>query len=147
MQSEKFMGLDFGNSRIGIALSDDFGSIAFAHSVVLSQGKEADIKFLSKFAKENNVSSIVLGLPLNADGSESDMSKIVKEFGRALEDFSQITVFFQDERYTSFEAEEYLKEAKIKWQDRKKLLDKISAQIILQNYLDENKLRKGEKNG
>ena len=61
------------------------------------------------------------------------------EIDKALEDYSQIKVFYQDERYTSFEAEEYLKEAGLKWEDRKKLLDKVSAQIILQNYLDENK--------
>ena len=67
------------------------------------------------------------------------MSLKVKDFGKALEDYSQIKVFYQDERYTSFEAEEYLKEAGLKWEDRKKLLDKVSAQIILQNYLDENK--------
>ena len=69
------------------------------------------------------------------------MTKVVQNFGQKLENACQIKVVFQDERYTSFEAEEYLKEAGIKWEKRKELLDKISAQIILQNYLDENPKR------
>ena len=139
MQYKRFMGLDYGNSRIGIAFSDYTATIATADSIYKSRGHEEDLKYLSSYAKENDVSGIVLGLPLNADGTESEMSLKVKDFGKALEDYSQIKVFYQDERYTSFEAEEYLKEAGLKWEDRKKLLDKVSAQIILQNYLDENK--------
>ncbi len=139
MQYKRFMGLDYGNSRIGIAFSDYTATIATADSTYKSRGQEEDLNYLSSYAKENDVSGIVLGLPLNADGTESEMSLKVKDFGKALEDYSQIKVFYQDERYTSFEAEEYLKEAGLKWEDRKKLLDKVSAQIILQNYLDENK--------
>ena len=139
MQYNRFMGLDYGNSRIGIAFSDYTATIATADSIYKSRGQEEDLNYLSSYAKENDVSGIVLGLPLNADGTESEMSLKVKDFGKALEDYSQIKVFYQDERYTSFEAEEYLKEAGLKWEDRKKLLDKVSAQIILQNYLDENK--------
>lgn len=139
MQNKRFMGLDYGNSRIGIAFSDYTATIATADSIYKSRGQEEDLNYLSSYAKENDVSGIVLGLPLNADGTESEMSLKVKDFGKALEDYSQIKVFYQDERYTSFEAEEYLKEAGLKWEDRKKLLDKVSAQIILQNYLDENK--------
>ena len=139
MQNKRFMGLDYGNSRIGIAFSDYTATIATADSTYKSRGQEEDLNYLSSYAKENDVSGIVLGLPLNADGTESEMSLKVKDFGKALEDYSQIKVFYQDERYTSFEAEEYLKEAGLKWEDRKKLLDKVSAQIILQNYLDENK--------
>ena len=139
MQYKRFMALDYGNSRIGIAFSDYTATIATADSIYKSRGQEEDLNYLSSYAKENDVSGIVLGLPLNADGTESEMSLKVKDFGKALEDYSQIKVFYQDERYTSFEAEEYLKEAGLKWEDRKKLLDKVSAQIILQNYLDENK--------
>ena len=86
-----------------------------------------------------DVKYIVIGLPLNADGTESEMSKFVQDFGKKLSEKSGLQVFYQDERYTSFEAEEYLKEAGIKWEKRKELLDKVSAQIILQNYLDERK--------
>ena len=139
MQYKRFMGLDYGNSRIGIAFSDYTATIATADSIYKSRGHEEDLNYLSSYAKENDVSGIVLGLPLNADGTESEMSKYVQNFGQALFEYSQIKVFYQDERYTSFEAEEYLKEAKLSWEKRKELLDKVSAQIILQNYLDERK--------
>ena len=141
MQYKRFMGLDYGNARIGIAFSDLTCTIASADSVYKSKGFEEDVKYLSELASSKQVEWIVLGLPLNADGTESEMSEKVKEFGKALSEKSQKEVFNQDERYTSFEAEEYLKEAHIKWEKRKELIDKVSAQIILQNYLDENNKR------
>ena len=139
MQYDRYMGLDYGNSRIGIAFSDLSGTIATADSIYKCKGMEEDITFLVNLAKNKEVRHIVIGLPLNADGTESEMSKRVQDFGQKLFDRSQIEVFYQDERYTSFEAEEYLKEARIPWEKRKTLLDKVAAQIILQNYLDERK--------
>lgn len=138
MQYNRYMGIDYGKARIGIAFSDLSGTIASAHSVIKGQG-EKDVENLSNLAKSMDVKYIVIGLPLNADGTESEMSKFVQDFGRKLSEKSGLQVFYQDERYTSFEAEEYLKEAGIKWEKRKELLDKVSAQIILQNYLDERK--------
>lgn len=138
MQYNRYMGIDYGKARIGIAFSDLSGTIASAHSVIKGEG-EKDVENLSKLAKSMEVKYIVIGLPLNADGTESEMSKFVQDFGKKLSEKSGLQVFYQDERYTSFEAEEYLKEAGIRWEKRKELLDKVSAQIILQNYLDERK--------
>ena len=139
MQYDRYMGLDYGNARIGIAFSDLSGTIASADSVYKCKGEEEDVVYLSDLALKKEVRHIVIGLPLNADGTESEMSKKVLAFGQKLRDVSKIEVFYQDERYTSFEAEEYLKEAHLPWDKRKALLDKVSAQIILQNYLDERK--------
>lgn len=138
MQYNRYMGIDYGKARIGIAFSDLSGTIASAHSVIKGEG-EKDVENLSKLAKSMEVKYIVIGLPLNADGTESEMSKFVQDFGKKLSEKSGLQVFYQDERYTSCEAEEYLKEAGIRWEKRKELLDKVSAQIILQNYLDERK--------
>ncbi len=138
MQYNRYMGIDYGKARIGIAFSDLSGTIASAHSVIKGEG-EKDVENLSKLAKSMEVKYIVIGLPLNADGTESEMSKFVQDFGKKLSEKSGLQVFYQDERYTSYEAEEYLKEAGIRWEKRKELLDKVSAQIILQNYLDERK--------
>ena len=138
MQYNRYMGIDYGKARIGIAFSDLSGTIASAHSVITGEG-EKDVENLSKLAKSMEVKYIVIGLPLNADGTESEMSKFVQDFGKKLSEKSGLQVFYQDERYTSYEAEEYLKEAGIRWEKRKELLDKVSAQIILQNYLDERK--------
>jgi len=136
MQYSRKMGLDFGKARIGVAFSTF--SIASADHIYKCQSEESDIKYFCDLIIRQGVSKVVMGLPLNADGTECEMTVVVKDFGKKLEEKSGVKVVFQDERYTSFEAEEYLKEAGIKWEKRKELLDKISAQIILQYYLDEN---------
>ncbi len=138
MQYKRKMGLDFGKARIGVAFSDLSSTIASADHVRKSQGEENDLNYFANLIKEKSVDKVVFGLPLKTDGTESEMSLIVRSFAEKLEKVSGVQVCFQDERLTSFEAEEYLKEAGIKWEKRKELLDKVSAQIILQNYLDEN---------
>lgn len=138
MQNFRKMGLDYGKARIGVAFSDLSGTIASADHIYKSQSEEKDLSYFSNLVKEKCVDLVVLGLPLNADGTESEMSAVVRMFGEKLRACAGVEVAFQDERYTSFEAEELLKEARIKWEKRKELLDKVSAQIILQNYLDEH---------
>lgn len=140
MQYFRKMGLDFGKARIGIAFTDLSSTIASADHIYKTVSLEKDLEYLSNLIKEKSVNLVVFGLPLNADGTESEMSLVVKDFAEKLKVFCGVDVAFQDERYTSFEAEEYLKEAGIKWEKRKFLLDKVCAQIILQNYLDENKI-------
>lgn len=138
MQYSRKMGLDYGKARIGVAFSDLSGTIASADHIYKTQTEEKDLLYFANLIKDKCVDLVVIGLPLNADGTESEMSMVVKEFAQKLEKFANVKIAFQDERYTSFEAEEYLKEAGIKWEKRKELLDKVSAQIILQDYLDEN---------
>ena len=138
MQYSRKMGLDYGKARIGVAFSDLSGTIASADHIYRTQTEEKDLLYFANLIKDKSVDLVVIGLPLNADGTESEMSMVVKEFAQKLEKFANVKIAFQDERYTSFEAEEYLKEAGIKWEKRKELLDKVSAQIILQDYLDEN---------
>ena len=138
MQYSRKMGLDYGKARIGVAFSDLSSTIATADHIYKTQSEEQDLQYFAKLIAEKSVDKVVFGLPLNADGTESDMSQVVRNFAEKLKTLTNVETVFQDERYTSFEAEEYLKEARIKWEKRKELLDKISAQIILQNYLDEN---------
>lgn len=132
------MGLDYGKARIGVAFSDLSSTIASADHIYKTVSQEKDLQYFAELIKEKLVDTVVFGLPLNADGTESEMSAVVRDFASKLQQISNVKMVFQDERYTSFEAEEYLKEAGIKWGKRKELLDKISAQIILQNYMDEN---------
>lgn len=141
MQYSRKMGLDYGKARIGVAFSDLSSTIASADHIYKTQSEEKDLQYFANLIKEKSVDLVVLGLPLNADGTVCEMTKVVKDFASKLESCANVSIAFQDERYTSFEAEEYLKEAKIKWEKRKELLDKISAQIILQDYLDENPQR------
>lgn len=138
MQYFRKMGLDYGKARIGVAFSDLTSTIASADHIYKTVSPEKDLEYFSNLVKERSVNLIVAGLPLNADGTRCEMTDVVEDFAKKLEETTKTRVVLHDERYTSFEAEEYLKEAKIKWEKRKELLDKISAQIILQDYLDEN---------
>lgn len=141
MQYNRKMGLDYGKARIGVAFSDLSCTIASADHIYKTQTEEKDLQYFVDLIKEKSVNFVVFGLPLNADGTESEMSAVVRQFAQKLKTLAQVEIAFQDERYTSFEAEEYLKEAGIKWEKRKELLDKVCAQIILQNYMDENPKR------
>lgn len=133
------MGVDFGGKRIGIAFSDLSGTIATAYEVYVSQNEEKDIDYLTSLAKKREVSKVVFGLPLNADGTESDQTRWTKDFATKFSEKSEIETDFEDERFSSLEAEELLKEAKMNWKQRKLILDKVAAEIILQNYLNKNK--------
>lgn len=133
------MGVDFGGKRIGIAFSDLSGTIATAYEVYVSQNEEKDIDYLTSLAKKREVSKVVFGLPLNADGTESDQTRWTRDFATKFSKKSEIETDFEDERFSSLEAEELLKEAKMNWKQRKLILDKVAAEIILQNYLNKNK--------
>lgn len=133
------MGVDFGGKRIGIAFSDLSGTIATAYEVYVSQNEEKDIDYLTRLAKKREVSKVVFGLPLNADGTESDQTRWTRDFATKFSEKSEIETDFEDERFSSLEAEELLKEAKMNWKQRKLILDKVAAEIILQNYLNKNK--------
>lgn len=133
------MGVDFGGKRIGIAFSDLSGTIATAYEVYVSQNEERDIDYLTNLAKKREVSKVVFGLPLNADGTESDQTRWTRDFATKFSEKSEIETDFEDERFSSLEAEELLKEAKMNWKQRKLILDKVAAEIILQNYLNKNK--------
>lgn len=141
MQYYRLMGLDYGKARIGVAFTDLSVTIASADHIYKTQGEQQNLCYFADLIKQKNVNLVVFGLPLNADGTECEMTGVVKDFAEKLSKFADVEVAFQDERFTSLEAEELLKEAKIKWEKRKELLDKISAQIILQNYLDEHPKR------
>ena len=139
MQYKRLMGIDYGDKRVGIALSDPLCIISSAFEVYQSQGEEDAIAHIADLVKEYNVSEIAFGLPLNLDGSEGERAVYHKRVGQKIQDITGAKVCFVDERLTSSEAEDYLREAKVKWEDRKKVIDKISAQIILQSYMNSKK--------
>lgn len=139
MQYKRLMGVDYGDKRVGIALSDPLCIISSAFEVYQSKGEEDAINHIAGLVKEYNVAEIAFGLPLNLDGSEGERAVIHKAIGQKIQEISGAKVHFIDERLTSAEAEDYLREARVKWEDRKKVIDKISAQIILQTYMNSRK--------
>ena len=134
--SKRLMGLDFGKARIGIAFSDIMGFLATPHSTLKRTNKEDDIKYLTNLINEKNVDTVVIGLPFEMSGNKGEIANAVEEFANKLKESANVKIVFVDERLSSVEAEEQLKQTIKSWEKRKQLLDQVSASIILQTYLD-----------
>lgn len=136
MQNSRKMGIDFGQVRIGIALSDPLCIIASPYETYKRVSLTKDIEHLSDLINAQNVDTVVFGMPYQMDGQEGFVAKMVREFALLLEEKTNVKIVFVDERLSSVEAEEILINSKVKREDRKMLIDKIAAQIILQQYIE-----------
>ncbi len=132
----KKIGLDVGDVRIGIAVSDMLGMIANARESYTRKGLEKDLRYFTDLAKAENADAFVLGLPKNMDGTEGERVEETREFGDKLHEFSGLPVVYMDERLSTVAAERMLIQADVRRDKRKKVIDKVAACIILQNYLD-----------
>ncbi len=131
-----YLGLDLGSKTCGIAISDRTGLIASSLEVIRYQDYEELINKLNNIVISRNVDAFVLGNPKNLDGSLSKRSEITLEFKKLLEEKFKLEVIMQDERLSTVEAERMLISNDTKRKNRKKVIDKIAATIILQSYLD-----------
>jgi putative Holliday junction resolvase len=132
----RLLGLDFGTKRIGVALSDEMGWTSQGLTTIERKGNNKDIERIGRLVEEHEVEGIVMGLPLNMDGSEGKAAEAVRRFAGLLEERLGITVHLWDERLSSWEAEGILKEAEVKPKKRKQVVDKLAATLILKSYLD-----------
>lgn len=131
-----YLGLDLGSKTCGIAISDRTGIIASSLEVIRYEDYDELINKLNNIVISRNVDAFVLGNPKNLDGSLSKRSEITLEFKKILEDRFKLDVVMQDERLSTVEAERMLISNDTKRKNRKKVIDKIAATIILQSYLD-----------
>lgn len=132
----KIAGIDFGTVRIGIATCDAERLIAFPYAIYRRRNEKKDIEYFQQFAKEERIVHFVLGLPLHCNGDLSDKAREAIAFGSQLAEATGLTIDFLDERFTSAEAENYLRTAKLNAKKRKERLDMVAAQIILSTYLE-----------
>ncbi len=132
----KKIGLDVGDKRIGIAVSDMLCMIASARESYVRKDEDADLKYFAELAKAEGADAFVLGLPKNMDGTEGPRAVLTREFGDKLQSASGIKVIYQDERLSTVAAERMLISADVRRDKRKKVIDKVAAAIILQNFLD-----------
>lgn len=130
------MALDVGTKRIGIALSDFLLMLANGHSYIPREPEDKAIETIYKIAKDNHVQKIVVGVPLNMDGTKGFQAENCEEFASKLKGYE---IIFEDERLTSDTAEENLRAKKIDFRKDKGLVDIESACIILEQYLSRNK--------
>ena len=135
----RILGLDVGSKRIGVALSDGLFITAQGMDTIERRALEADLDVIKNLIKDNDVGEVVVGLPLNMNGTYSAKTKEVIEFMDNLSRAISVPVKTWDERLTTVQAERTLLEADVSRVKRKRVADKLAAQIILQGYLDSRK--------
>ncbi len=132
----RILALDLGRKRIGLALSDELGITAQGLKTLEREGRRDDIEVLRRLTVENNVKLILMGDPLHMSGEQSRQGEYTREFARELEYKTGLPIRFWDERWTSREAERALRGSGIAHNERKPAIDRLSAVILLQSYLD-----------
>ena len=132
----RILGIDYGTKRLGLALSDEDEILASPLPVRMRTSLAEDLKFVSDLVVEKTVGAIVLGLPLNMNGSRGGMARAVQGFADELRRTCNVPVVLFDERLTTSEAERVLVQADISRKKRKSLRDGLAAVLILQGYLD-----------
>ncbi len=135
---QKVMGIDYGDVRTGIALSDINRFLASGYGTIKEGGMRKTAQKAAEIAKENNVGIIVIGLPKNMDGSEGASAEKIRAFADLLRPMTDATIEFLDERVSTMAAHQILNITDTRGQKRKAVVDTLSAEIILQNYLDKN---------
>lgn len=132
----RILGIDFGFKYIGLAISDELGIVARPLGKYERKSEELDREFFGDLIKKWEINEIVVGNPLHLDGRVSESSKKCKEFADWLKENFSLEPILWDERLTTVQAERVLKESGMTRRKRKEVLDKLSAVIILQSYLD-----------
>ncbi len=142
----RIMAIDYGDSRVGIALSDELGITAHGLKTLPNKVYSKLLDSIVTLTKENKVGKIVIGMPKNLNGTLGIRAEVTQEFADdLLKRLPDIPIVFQDERLTTVEAATYLNYTNTRGKSRKAVIDTVAAEIILQTYLVTNAIRqKGE---
>ena len=141
----KLIGVDYGDVRTGIASSDLLGLMASAVGAIKPGGMKNTAVEVAKIAKEQNAVGIVVGLPKNMDGSEGPRAGIVRAFVDLLKAETALPIYFEDERMTTMEASRFLTATETFGKKRKERVDALSAELILQSWLDKKRREEAEQ--
>lgn len=131
----RIMGVDYGDARTGIAVSDLLCSIVGSTQVIHSRNFDKTLEQVAALAKEKEVTEIVVGFPKNMDGSEGARAEICRTFAQKLEEMTGLPVKLWDERRTTVEAHNILSERNYHGKKRKNTVDAVAAALILEGYL------------
>jgi putative Holliday junction resolvase len=132
----KLLGVDYGQVRVGLAVSDPDRKFAFPLETYTRQGAERDAVHFNEVVKEEGIVGLIVGLPLHLDGREGVKAVEARAFGAWLAEATGLPLVFWDERFTTVEAESALWAAGLTHRKRKDRRDRVAAQILLQTYLD-----------
>ena len=132
----RILALDVGDARIGLAASDLMQIIANPLETYHRRKNDSDFSYIADLAKQKEAELIVCGLPLGMNSRENDQTQKTRAFVEKLSEYTDLPVKFIDERLTTVSAEKVLIEGGVRRENRKNVVDKVAATIILQNYLD-----------
>ena len=138
---KRIMGIDYGDARTGVAMSDLLCSLVGSTAVVPSRNTEKAIADIVRMAKENEVGEIVVGLPRNMDGSEGPRAELCRQFAEQLKTATGLEIVMWDKRRTTVEAHNILSQHNYHGQKRKNTVDAVAASLILEGYLNSIKSR------
>ncbi len=136
MSAGRLLGVDYGEVRVGLAVSDPDRKIAFPLTIYTRQGRERDAGYFRALVAEESVAALVVGLPVHMSGEEGAKAAAARAFGAWLAETTSLPAAFWDERFTTVEAESALWAAGLTHKQRKARRDKVAAQILLQAYLE-----------
>ncbi|RKU37215.1 Holliday junction resolvase RuvX [Candidatus Poribacteria bacterium] len=130
------LGLDIGDTRIGVAISDALGVAAHPLCTLTRKNRQVDLIVISDLVSIHEVECVVIGLPISLDGSLGTQAETVQKFAKRLESVLDVPIAFQDERFTTAEAEEILRELGKDAREQKGIIDEVAAVLILRDYMN-----------
>lgn len=139
----RLIGLDVGEARIGIAVSDADGTLAFARQVLARRPEEAALKTIVQLIEEEEAQAIIVGLPRSLSGELHGQAALVQQFGELLQSRVTIPVQYWDERLSTVAAEREMRASGARRERRRAMVDAVAAAIILQSYLDALRMQGG----
>jgi len=137
----RLLAVDLGEARIGVALSDETETLATGLSTLRSLGPRKDVQAIAALVREHGVGEVVIGMPYRLDGSVGSQGERAREFADRLRRSVRVPVVLRDERLTSVAADERLAQVGVRRRDRRARLDRVAAEILLQEHLDERRAR------
>lgn len=145
----RILGIDFGRKYLGIATSDELGLLARGLQTLVRKNLRQDVAELARLCRELGVTKIVIGNPIQLDGSPSELSHEVERFARRLREHTGLEVELWDERFTTEQATRILEATRgpgegHKWRKHKLTLDCLAAELLLQSYLDAKRLKENQ---
>lgn len=132
----RVLGLDLGDARIGVAISDPERRLAVPVGTIHVGQPPGELKAVAALVAEHDATLLVIGLPRSMSGDEGSRAALAREFGAALEAAVRVPIEFQDERLSTVEAERALREAGVTGRERRRVVDRSAATVILQAWLD-----------
>lgn len=133
----RYLGIDLGRATVGLALADDVLRTATPLHTIRRSGEASDLEALRRVVEEYEVETVIVGLPLNMDGTEGPSARLARTWAKRLEGTLGLPIELRDERLSTFEAEQRLRERGLTARDQRAVIDAEAAAVILQSWLDE----------